>query len=200
MKLQHPTLIVVCGWPVSGKTTIAKILEERLNADLKDPAIPKVHRVDIDEVRRVSIGLPYPHPDESEMLMAKDRLEMGGAYRLLLETADWHLEQGRSVIVTATFSRNKGGQSRILELLEKHTNTTLKVVQCLPTNDPQEEIERRLARGFGEGYVGGVNSYKRYLEVKNRYEPIELPHIEIDTSPPHTPEECAAEALRHILH
>ena len=99
--------------------------------------------------------------------------------------------------MTATFSR-KIGQEDIRDLIAKHS-PNLWIVWCLPTNDPKDEIERRLARGFGEGYCGAVNSYARYLEVKNRFEPIELPHLKIDTSPPNTPEMCAQEALTYIL-
>lgn len=187
-KLKCPTLVVICGWPVSGKDTIASLIQSQLG----------IHWVDIDKVRHLCIGLPYPHPDESEELMEKDGLEMRRAYQLLLYNADLHLSDGRSLMITATFSR-KSGQDELATIMAKYPWATLKVVQCLPMNDSQEEIERRLARGFGGGYVGGVNSYNRYLKVKNRYDRIKLDHLEIDTSPPNTPEECAQEALRYIL-
>lgn len=187
-KLKHPTLVVICGWPVSGKDTIANLLQPQLG----------VHWLDIDKLRRLCIGLPYPHPDESEELMKKDDIEMRMAYQLLLYNADLHLSNGRSLIITATFSR-KSGQKELATIGTKYPQATLKVIQCLPLNDSQEEIEHRLSRGFGKGYVGGVNSYKRYLEIKERYKPIELPHLEIDTSPPNLPEECAKKALAYIL-
>ncbi len=199
-ELKHPTLIVVCGWPLSGKSSIAKILAERLG----------IHWVDIDAVRKLCVGIPYPHPDESEELMAKDRLEMKTAYELLIHNADIHLGLlRRSVIITATFSREAGQEDlarfywREMSPIAEH-RARIKVVQCVPVftspEDEREEIERRLSRGFGEGgYVGGVNSWTRYLEVKNRYQKIFLPHLEIDTSHHRTVEECAEEATAYIL-
>ena len=81
-ELKRLTLIVVCGWPVSGKTTIAKILQEKLG----------VHCLDIDPLRREAFGMPHPHPDSSPELMAKDRQEMGGGYRMLKLATDTNLE------------------------------------------------------------------------------------------------------------
>ena len=125
---------------------------------------------------------------------------MGMAYRIMLCAADENLKAGRSVIVTATFSR-KIYQQMVNDLLAKHTDAQLRAIWCLPKNDSDEEIERRLSRGFGDGgYVGGVNSLARYNQTKDRYEAIELfPALQLDTSPPNTAESCAEQALGHIL-
>ncbi len=109
-----------------------------------------------------------------------------------------NLQWGRSVTITATFSR-KQGQENILALMTKHPDVNLKVVWCLPENDTREEIERRLRRPFGEDYLGAVNSWERYCEVKNRYQPIELPHLQVNTSPPNTPEQSAHTVLTYIV-
>lgn len=153
----------------------------------------------IDEVRRLCVGLPHPHPDSSPELTKKDGQEMRMAYRIMLYAAGENLAAGRSIIVTATFSR-KMGQQMILDLLQKHPGVELRAVWCLPKNDSDKEIERRLKRGFGEsGYLGAVNSLVRYHEVKNRYEPIELfPALRLNTSSPNTIEDCVEEAIKYI--
>jgi len=120
-KLCMQTLIVVCGWPASGKTTIARILEEKLG----------IHRIDIDPMRKVSFGMPYPHPDSEPDLMKKDDQEMGGSYKMLMNAADINLGWGRSVIITATFSR-KQGQDEVLALMARYPNVNLRVVWCVP--------------------------------------------------------------------
>lgn len=172
MATNSPTLVVVCGWPFSGKTALATELKRRLG----------FHHIDIDEVRWLMVGQPYPHPNESPELMKRDVQEMGMAYRLLIAGANETLAVGRSLIITATFSR-KVGQQMLLDLMAKHPQARLKVIQCVPAGDTDSEVARRMAnRDFGEGgYKGAVNSPERYREVKNRYEPIELPHIEIPT-------------------
>jgi len=190
IKLSKPTLIVICGWPFSGKTETATKLKGILG----------VHHIDIDEVRWLMIGQPYPYPNESPELMKRDVQEMAMAYRLLLAGASENLAAGRSLIITATFSR-KIGQKMLAEIIEKYPQAELKVIQCVPVGDTYEEVARRLAnRNFGEGgYKGAVNSPERYFEVKNRYEPIYLPHVKIETwGSENTPEDCAKLALIQI--
>jgi len=169
---EKPTLIVIYGWPFSGKTALAVALRKKLD----------IHHIDIDEVRALMVGIPYPHPDESPELMKRDGQEMAMAYRLLTAGANENLTFNRSLIITATFSR-KIGQQMLLDLMAKHPDAQLKVIQCVPQGDTDEEVARRMVnRDFGQNaYVGGVNSVKRYKEVKGRYEPIELPHLELLT-------------------
>ncbi|MBI4095116.1 MAG: hypothetical protein HY435_02915 [Candidatus Liptonbacteria bacterium] len=209
MKLPRPTLIVFCGWPGSGKTSTAELVQKVLNEEITDPLEPKIHLADIDLVRRTSLGLPYPHPNESRELQVKDGREMGGAYKLLLHTAEWHLGEMRPLIICATFS-SRVGQRNLLDLYNRHFEERMKaeaipcalrIVKCAPSDDSPERVEALFkGRNFGEGgYVGGVNSPERYFEVKGRYHPILLPHMTLTTWPDRPPRECAEEALRYIL-
>lgn len=206
MKLVQPTIIVVCGHPASGKTAITKLLAERLNAGHTNPVEPRVHFVDNDDVRKTCVGTPYPYPQESRTLLAKDKAEMSGVYKFLFCIAEWHLAERRSLILTASFSR-KAYWINFLRILEAHRTearalrgkgASLKIVQCILRNDAKEEVEKRLT-GRSAEYSGSLNSLPHYLEVKARYEPIEFPHLEVDTSPPKTPEECAEQALQYVL-
>ncbi|OGY65337.1 MAG: hypothetical protein A3A16_02725 [Candidatus Harrisonbacteria bacterium RIFCSPLOWO2_01_FULL_44_18] len=186
MKQKTPCLIVVCGWPVSGKSTIAENLSKEL----------KIHWVDIDDIRRIIFGIPHPHPDQSPELRARDNQEMSESYQLLMHVVDFHLTYNRSLIITATFSR-KTGQDALQNIYEKHPSVPVKIIQCKPTLLDDTAVEKRISsRGFGEKYIGGVNSLARYHEVKDRYEPIELPHIEIDTSGDIS--QCVEAALKFI--
>lgn len=190
-QLPQPTIIVICGWPLSGKTETAKEVQQMLG----------VHHVDIDEVRWLAIGKPNPHPNASPELMKRDVEEMRGAYLLLNAIADWHLEAGRSLILTATFSR-KNRQGDLTDVMARHLGARLRVIQCIPHHDEPDLVQCLLERrGFGDGaYKGAVNSVERYLEVKNRYQQIDLPHIEIPTwGSCNTPKDCADIALRYIL-
>ena len=184
-----PKLIVVLGWPFSGKTSLAEKLRDRLG----------LHHIDIDEVRWLMVGKPHPRPNESPELMKRDGQEMGMAYRLLIAGAHENLALGRSLIITATFSR-KVGQQNLSDLMAKHEQAQLKIIQCVPAGDTPEEIARRMARrDFGDGgYKGAVNSPERYYEVRDRYEKIELPHLEIRTWGASTIEAEVDEALKYI--
>lgn len=172
-KLTGSALIFVCGWPFSGKTLLAEHLRDNLH----------VHHVDIDELRWLAIGKPYPHPNESPELMKRDGQEMGGAYRFTFNVIDWHLETGRPLIATATLSSKPHGQEKLRAVYEKYPDARVRIMQCVPENDTTEAVAKMMAnRKFGGGgYKGAVNSPERYFEVKGRYNPIELPHIVIPT-------------------
>jgi len=190
-RLKYPILIVVCGWPLSGKDTIARLLQKSLG---------NIQWRDMDDIRGLLSGLPEPYPEQSPELLNRDRETADMAYRQLFKYIDYKLWVNHSVIATLTLTR-ESTRKGLLAVYEKHPKANLKIVRCAPKNDSREEIEKRLAsRKFGVNYFGSTNSYERYLERKRSYEPMDnLPHIEIDTSPPHTPDESAEEALRYIL-
>lgn len=182
-------LIVVCGWPFSGKTSLAEKLRDQLG----------LHHIDIDEVRWLMVGKPHPRPNESPELMKRDGQEMGMAYRLHIAGANENLKMARSLIITATFSR-KMGQQMLQGLMAQNPQAQLKVIQCVPFGDTYEEVARRMSgRNFGDGgYKGAVNSPERYYEVKERYERIELPHLELQTWGANTVEEEVEKAIEYI--
>lgn len=168
------TLVFICGWPMSGKTELAQSLSRELG----------VHHVDIDDVRWLAIGQPHPHPNSLPELAQRDKQEMSGAYRFLFNIIDWHLNHERTIIATATLSRNQGGQTEVEKIWREHPNARLRVIWCVPENDIPETVAEMMAkRSFGTvgGYKGAVNSPERYFEVKERYQPIELPHLKVQT-------------------
>ncbi len=184
------SLIVVCGWPLSGKSTIANELSTRL----------MIYHLDIDDsIRRPVFGLPHPRPNESSAHMERDVEEMAASYELLLHATQLYLQRlKRSLIVTATFSR-KEAQLELLGVLKRNPQVRSRVIWCLPVKDSENEVRTRLMRGFGEGaYTGSVTTLERYLEVKERFQRIELPHTKIDTFPPNSIERCVAQALAYV--
>src|SRR5882724_11512886 len=92
----QPMLIVICGWPLSGKNTIAAGIAHHL----------AMHYIDIDrDIRRPIFGMPNPQPNRSPDLMRRDHDEMLGSYKILWCSADIHLSLGRDLCVSCTLSR-----------------------------------------------------------------------------------------------
>lgn len=183
-------LIVICGWALSGKSTIAAGIKGNLDFD--------THWIDIDEIRFLNFGPPNPRPDTSEELMQRDRMEMKGSYELLYATIEKNLVMGKSVLVTATFSRARYW-NEILEILKRCPEVNVKVVSCEPQNDSKKETRNRInGRVFGKNTWSAVNSIKRYNEVKDRYESPPLPHLKLDSSPPNTIGKCVQEVIAYI--
>jgi predicted kinase len=182
-------LIVLCGWAVAGKDTLAAAIAKQLN----------IHWLDIDAVRVLNFGTPNPHP-VSQQEMEKDRREMKGAYDLFYSSITANMAMGRRLIVTATFSRTSYWDNFLEILIAARLSPNLRVIWCKPENDSDEEIARRLAsRQFGVNCWSSVNSLERYHEVKARFEIPPVEHLTLDTSPPNTVENCVDEAIKYIL-
>ncbi len=193
MGRSSPLVVAVAGLPAVGKGTLAKALSQALN----------VRYLDIDDNIRLPIfGPPHSNSYTDPVLMAQGRAEMGQSYDLLLHAAEAHLNLSRSVIVTATFSHALA-RKNLQGVMERHPEARLRVIWCRTRREEVElpEIERRLdpsVRKFGVNYFGGCTTLAHYLADKERYPDMDLPHLELDTFPPNTVEECARRALEFV--
>lgn len=186
--MKKPALIIICGWALSGKNTIAAGILNNLD----------IRWIDIDAIRILNFGTPDPHPDVSEEKMKRDQEEMKGSYELLYATIEKNLAMRNSLLITATFSRARYWDE-ILEILKQHPTVNYRVISCEPQNDDSEEISTRLQkRQFGVNCWSAVNSIERYREVKERYKSPPFPHLKLDTSPPNTIAECVRKAIAYI--
>ena len=189
MNPDNSKLIVVCGWAVAGKDTIAAALSKRLD----------IHWLDIDQVRRLNFGEPNPDPT-SEEEMKHDRREMKGAYSLFYTAITENIAMGNDLIVTATLSRTNYWKDFLQALASAGVSPELRVIWCKPENDSDEEILRRLAqRKFGVNCWSTVTTLRRYNEIKARFDPPQVEHLTLDTSPPNTIDGCTDKAAEYIL-
>ena len=136
-ELRHPTVIFLCGWAGSGKTSIADRLKKIL----------KIHCANIDAVRAALTG------------------------------------------------------NLFRPVFEKHPHSRIKIIHCVPVNDTPEEVMRMLKkREEEEGYVAGVSTLERYLEVKGRWKEPPLPFEKIATwGSGNSIEDSARQAAEYVL-
>lgn len=169
METSKPKLIIICGLPLAGKTTIARKLARILRIDHKD--------VD-DDIRFPFFGKPQVEADLSPEGKEKERREMLASYEVLICVAEQFLKLGRSVIITATFSREIYWEM-IGAVVKRNPNASLKVIQCRIEDDSDDTLWKRIkARG-----VHTVNSPAHYREVRDRYiDPLPVEHTVLDTS------------------
>ncbi|MBI3589569.1 MAG: AAA family ATPase [Candidatus Liptonbacteria bacterium] len=119
-ELKSKTIIVICGVVLSGKSTIAREVSKELG----------IRHLDVDnDIRFPIFGKPEQGADLSPEGKEQERLEMLSSYKVFLAAADELITLGRSVILTATFSREIYWEM-IREVMAKHPDASLKVVQC----------------------------------------------------------------------
>ncbi len=183
--LKNKTLIIICGVPLSGKTTIANKVSRELG----------IRHLDVDhDIRFPIFGAPEQDADLSTEGKEQERREMLSAYKVLLAAAEEYLSLGKSVILTATFSRNIYWLLT-QEILAKHPETQLKVIQCQIIDDKEEEIWRRIH----ERGVHTVNSPVHYREVRDRYIKLPVDHKIIDTSGSNNLENKISQVLNYVF-
>ena len=146
-------IILLCGYPGVGKTTLANELAPLINAVV----------LSTDKVRKELIVNPNYSDGEIRLV-----------YDILILFAKYIHDAGITCILDATFNEQKSRED-----IKKRLNLKddqFKIIECIC---PEELIISRIQnrkRGYSDA---DISIYKM---IKNRYEPIKEKHIIVDTS------------------
>lgn len=146
-------IILICGYPGVGKTTLANELGPLINAVI----------LSTDKIRKEIIDKPNYSEEEKKLI-----------YNILLLIAKYLHNSGINCILDATFNNQKA-----IEDIKKGLNLTddqFKIVECIC---PEELIISRI-QNRKMGYSDADVSI--YRMIKENYEPIQEKHIIVDTS------------------
>jgi predicted kinase len=146
-------IILICGYPGVGKTTLANELGPLINAVI----------LSTDKIRKELIDKPNYSEEEKKLI-----------YNILLLIAKYLHNSGINCILDATFNNQKA-----IEDIKKGLNLTddqFKIVECIC---PEELIISRI-QNRKMGYSDADVSI--YRMIKENYEPIQEKHIIVDTS------------------
>ncbi len=149
-------LIIVCGLPGSGKTTLASAISQRLGAA----------HISSDITRKSLFANPsYTEREKSEV------------YSSMAKEATHMLSEGRDVVVDATFYRARE-RKRFTDLAADYGAQTHIIMTVLD----EDEIRKRLA----QRKKGGPSDadFSVYFKVKGLFEDVEERHIVIDSALP----------------
>jgi len=163
----QPRLIIVGGLPGTGKSTVAGALAARLGADY----------LNSDVVRKELAGLEPGKTGAAPFgggIYTTTVTEL--TYDELLARAAISLQAGRSIVLDATFSREKW--RRKASGLARRLKAVMVAVEChCPPGVVQARIEERQKRG-GVSDAG----WEIYRALRRHYEPYLTPRVRVDTS------------------
>jgi predicted kinase len=181
--MTRPLLIIICGWPLSGKTQLATKLHNSTG----------IHAADIDKISQVCLGIPSVR---SKIL---NQMELG--YELLHQTVRAHIELAsspKSLIIAATYSRLSSWNFLFKIIKPHYDNISIKVLWVRPVDDSHENVSQLLLNRAHSGYYGTCNTIKEYFDVKRRFVFPPLPYLLIDSWFSCTIAESTCQALDYI--
>jgi hypothetical protein len=149
----EPWLVVLCGLPGVGKSTVGAVVAERLG----------VRRLRTDVVRKELYDDPQ-YTDE----------EIANVYRELLDRTRQTVEAGESVVLDGTFAERD--HRRTVRAIAEEAGARFRLLEVVCE---RSVAERRIADREGGMSDADVEVYHQFRE---EFHPIEMYHVAIDNS------------------
>ncbi len=147
-------LIMVCGLPGTGKTTLCREILKRL----------KAHLIRTDVIRKAIFEKPEYTEEEKEFV-----------YEQVLDLTGIYLAKGENVILDATF-HSKGTRKRFYSVADR-LKVPLEIIEVVcPPGKVRSNMSERSGKDKSDAGPGV------YELVKKQWEPIERDHVIIDSS------------------
>jgi predicted kinase len=176
--LSPPALILVCGAPGAGKSTLARALLRRLAAVwLNSDAVIEPH---------------FPHDrDSADFVRARPRF-----FEALYALARMNLETGNSVLldVPHVSQMRDAAWRRRMRALCRATGADLVCLKCVAS---PEALRRRLRARRAKRDRVKLGRWQQHLDELPPDFPVPFPHAVIDTE--QSLGRCARAALDHLL-
>jgi len=184
-ELPPALLVITCGLPGTGKSTLAQTIAERTGFEVISSEI----------VWKAAAGLaPEEHRYEAfgKGIYSLEATEI--TYATLSERARLFLLDGRSVILDASFVRKS--HRRAVARLAKETGAQF---ACVLLEAPPDAVRKRLARRVVRGVGPSDARWETYMAQKRRFQrPSEVPAERLATTDARRRGHNATHAIRRL--
>ncbi|MGA6990019.1 MAG: AAA family ATPase [Nitrososphaeraceae archaeon] len=150
-----PVIILFCGLPGVGKTTLAASVAKKTGATI----------LSSDKIRKELIRYPTYASVEGRLI-----------YDVLMLMTKYLSAAGIDCILDATFNRERSRKD--VENRLRLNKVQLYVIECTCPEDVVFERLRNRKNDFSDA------DYSVYAKMKNIYEPVQGRHLDVDTSLP----------------
>ncbi|MFZ0556433.1 MAG: AAA family ATPase [Nitrososphaeraceae archaeon] len=150
-----PVIILFCGLPGVGKTTLAASVAKKTGATI----------LSSDKIRKELIRYPTYASVEGRLI-----------YDVLMLMTKYLSAAGIDCILDATFNRERSRKE--VENRLRLNKVQLYVIECTCPEDVVFERLRNRKNDFSDA------DYSVYAKMKNIYEPVQGRHLDVDTSLP----------------
>ena len=149
-------LVLVCGLPATGKSTVSRNIAGKLKATI----------LSTDIIRKQLFSKPTYSSEEKRLI-----------YKAMFLVAEYLLRSDRNVVLDGTFYKRSLRQK--VYNVSKKTGSRLAVVECRATNN---NIKRRMSRRSKRKNDLSDADYEVYKKIRGEFEPINRKHLVLDTS------------------
>jgi len=167
-------LIAMAGLPGSGKSTLARRLGELLPAVVLDKDII---RAALFPAREIDYSIR-----QDDFCVA-----------IMLQTATYLMDKGRTVILDGRTFTLKYQVDRLVRF-SRAAGAMLEIIECVC---PDEAAQQRLSGDDVLGlHIAANRDFGLYQKIKSQAVPIQVPHLQVDTSRPF--DECTAACMAYL--
>jgi predicted kinase len=151
--MSEAKIILVCGLPSTGKSTVAKAIAKKM----KDAVVLRT-----DEIRKKLIQKPKYTEDEKKFV-----------YGIIFMLTESLLKNGVTCIIDGTFYK----KSFIKELknIASENRAKLSIIECVLDEKILEKRIKKRKKGLSDA------DFEVYKKIKKQWEPIKEKHIVFDT-------------------
>ncbi|MFC1800849.1 AAA family ATPase [Nanoarchaeota archaeon] len=157
-------LIMVCGLPGTGKSTVAKFIAEKIGAELLRTDV--IRKELFSGKDYLEYGSENVSPEEERMVVYEEM------FKHMVDL----LKEGKNVILDGTFHKKEVRDKAFF--MAKEVGVELEIIEIIC---PEELVKKGMAERIEKQEGASTAGFEIYLIYKKMFEPVKREHLVVDT-------------------